>query len=698
VAVGFAAPERGTPLALYAITIFLSAFLLFEVEPIIAKIVLPWFGGSAAVWTTCLLFFQAVLLLGYLYAHVVVRKLEPRTQALLHIALLAASILALPVIPSPSWKPLGNEDPAWRILGLLAMTLGLPYMLISATSPMVQAWYARTHKHAVPYRLFALSNAGSMLALLSYPVLVEPVFSTRRQAWGWSAAYLGFVGLCGAVAWMSRGMSRDIPRGGAARTEEIECLIDDVRPGWKLQLMWLSLAACGSTLLLAVTNHLTQNVASIPFLWILPLTIYLLSFILCFEGRGWYHRSTFLKLAPILIYGMAAGLSEDVQKLFIMIPLFSAGLLVCTMVCHGELARLKPSHRHLTTFYLMISAGGAVGGILVGLVAPHFFSGFFELPVGLAWCAAMIVLVLRPGSSGTGSRWLAQAVWAGSIVATLALIGYLGYEIRDFREGSRLLVRNFYGALRVHDEGDGVEEARIRKLTHGTINHGEEFLDAERHMQPTTYYGYKTGIGYTIQEAQRRLALRVGVIGLGTGTLAAYGRPGDTYRFYDINPLVIDIARTQFRFVPESKAKVDIVLGDARLSLEREPPQNYDVLAVDAFSSDAIPVHLLTREAFELYFRHLQPGGVLAVHVSNRHLNLVPVVAMAAEALGKRSVVIENDDDDDNAVFSSTWVMVSARQNFFDYPFIHGLATPAKRMPRLRMWTDDYSNLFQILK
>jgi len=308
------------------------------------------------------------------------------------------------------------------------------------------------------------------------------------------------------------------------------------------------------------------------------------------------------------------------------------------------------------------------------------------------------VLVLRPESSGIGNRWVGRAVWIGSMAATLALIGYLGYEIRDFREGSRLLVRNFYGALRVHDEGDGVEEAHMRKLTHGTINHGEEFMDAERHMQPTTYYGYKTGIGYTLQEAQRRLGLRVGVIGLGTGTLAAYGRPGDTFRFYDINPLVIDIARSQFRFVPESKAKVDIVLGDARLSLEREMPQNYDVLAVDAFSSDAIPVHLLTREAFELYFRHLQPGGVLAVHVSNRHLTLTPVVAMAAESLGKRAVVLDNDDDDDNAVFTATWVLVSGRQSFFDYPLIRAAATPAKPLAKLRMWTDDYSNLFQILK
>jgi SAM-dependent methyltransferase len=250
----------------------------------------------------------------------------------------------------------------------------------------------------------------------------------------------------------------------------------------------------------------------------------------------------------------------------------------------------------------------------------------------------------------------------------------------------------------VNDEGDGVEEARIRKLTHGTINHGEEFLDAGRLLQPTTYYGRNSGIGIAIQEAQGRLGLRVGVIGLGTGTIATYGRPGDTYRFYDINPLVIDIARSQFRFVPESKAKVDIVLGDARLSLEREPPQNYDILAVDAFSSDAIPIHLLTREAFALYFRHLRPGGVLAVHVSNKHLRLAPIVRTAATSLDKRSVMIDTDDEDDNAVFGATWLLISSRDSFFQYPFIRRSSTPVKDIPGLRMWTDDYSNLFQILK
>ena len=685
-------PSRsGVPLFLYAVSIFFSAFLLFEVQPIIAKIVLPWFGGSAAVWTTCMLFFQVVLLLGYLYAHLVVRRLEPRAQILLHIALLAASILVLPVIPNPGWKPAGSEDPAWRILGLLAVTLGLPYLVVSSTGPMLQAWYARTHERAVPYRLFALSNFGSMLALVAYPVLVEPRLSTTHQAWGWSAGYLMFVVLCGSVAWMSR--------GGAAHEEQWDADVDDdARPGWRLQLIWLSFAACGSTMLLAVTNHLTQNVASIPFLWILPLSVYLLSFILCFEGRGWYHRETFLKLAAVALGSMTYALGEDLQKLVVVIPLFAIGLFICTMVCHGELARLKPSPRHLTSFYLMVSLGGALGGVLVGLVAPHLFTGLFELSIALVWCAAMMGLVLRPETSGIGNRWLANAVWIGSIAATLGMAGYLGNEIRDFRAGSWLLARNFYGALRVSDDGDGVNEAIVRKLTHGTIVHGEEFMDAGRHMQPTTYYGYNTGIGLALQEAQRRLGLRVGVIGLGAGTIAAFGRPGDTYRFYDINPLVIDIARSQFRFLPECKAKVEVVLGDARLSLEREVPQNYDVLAVDAFSSDAIPVHLLTREAIALYFRHLQPGGVLAVHVSNRHLNLAPGVGMAADSLGKRTVVIDSGDDDDNAVFRATWVLVSGRDSFFDYPFIRRAGTPVKRIPGLRMWTDDYSNLFQILE
>ncbi len=680
----------GTPLALYAITTFASAFLLFQIEPIIAKMVLPWFGGSAAVWTTCLLFFQTVLLAGYLYAHLAVKGLAPREQVWLHIGLLAASLVLLPVIPNPAWKPLGGEDPSWRILGLLAVTLGLPYLLLSATSPLVQAWYARTHEQAAPYRLFALSNAGSMLALVTYPVLVEPKFSTRHQAWGWSAGYAAFVVLCGLVAWGARHAKRI--------DEEIE--EQDERPGWPRQLMWLSLAACASTLLLAVTNHLTQNVASIPFLWILPLALYLLSFILCFEGRRWYHRSTFLKLGAVALGGMGYGLGDNFlnPKLVVLVPLFAGGLAVCCMVCHGELARLKPSHRYLTSFYLMIALGGALGGVLVGVVAPHFFSGYFELQIAIAWCAVMVVIVVRPANLGLRSRWLGYGVWVGSMLGALVLIGYMGYELREWRSGSRLLVRNFYGALRVNDEGDGVDEARMRKLTHGTISHGEEFLDPARHLQPTTYYGTESGVGLTLLEAQRRPGIRVGVIGLGAGTIAAYGRPGDVYRFYDINPLVTGIARREFRFLPECKAKTEVVLGDARLSMEREAPQHYDVIAVDAFSGDAIPVHLLTREAFQVYFHHLVPGGVLAVHVSNKHLELAPVVDALARALGRHAVSVDNDDDDDNGVFAASWVLVSDRQSFFQFQPVFKAATPVSARPGLRLWTDDYSNLFQILR
>ncbi|PYT22714.1 MAG: hypothetical protein DMG57_34195 [Acidobacteria bacterium] len=688
------------------LTIFVSAFLLFQIEPLIAKIVLPWFGGSAGVWTVCLLFFQMALLGGYLYAHLSIGYLTPRRQVLAHAVLLAASLLLLPVIPDASWKPLGTEDPVWRILGLLGATLGLPYFLLSSTSPLLQSWYARTHDSGMPYRLFALSNLGSMLALVSYPVLVEPGFSTLHQAWGWSIGFVAFALLCG---WVAMGA-----RGKAVQERHRDDAGVDSRPGWKLQLMWLALAACASTMLLAVTNHLTQNVASIPFLWILPLALYLLTFILCFEGRRWYKRAMSMRLAAVALGGMTYAMTDDFQNLGLeaLIPLFTGGLFFCSMVCHGELARLKPAPRHLTSFYLMVSIGGAVGGVLVGLVAPHLFSGYFELPIAIGWCAVMMVLVLKPARRaedtearelfaiiGRDDGWGFQRIlWIGSIVATLVLIGSLGYGVYQFRHESRLLERNFYGALRVNDEGDGVAEGQIRRLTHGTINHGEQFLDEARHMQPTTYYGYHSGVGVALEEIDQRPAVRVGVIGLGTGTLAAYGRGGDVFRFYDINPLVIRVARTEFSFLRDSKARIETVLGDARLSLEREQPQEYDLLAVDAFSSDAIPVHLLTREAFALYFRHLKTDGVLAVHVSNKHLNLQPIVQMAADAMGKRTTVIDTNDEDDNAVFGATWVLVTARKNVFEHALIRQAGKPVARKAGLRMWTDDYSNLFQILK
>jgi SAM-dependent methyltransferase len=680
---------------LYALTILVSAFLLFQVQPVIAKIILPWFGGSAAVWTTCLVFFQVVLLLGYLYAHALTRYLRPRAQAILHTALLAASLVALPVYPGEAWKPSGAEDPGFRILLLLVVTVGLPYFLLSTTGPLIQAWYARRFQGAMPYRLYALSNAGSMFALLSYPVLFEPVWTTRQQSLGWSVAYAGFALLCAWTALRSR-------HGALAGPNETGATDAAASPPTaRLYFFWLALPACASLLLLAVTNHLSQNVAAIPFLWVLPLSLYLLTFILCFKRRAWYWRNPFLQLLVVALGGMAYALSDDFENttIKIVIPLFAAGLFVCCMVCHGELARLKPDPRYLTSYYVMISVGGALGGVIVGLVAPRVFSGYYELQAGLVVCAALAAAVLRADPDLRWFRSWKQPAPIAAVLVTLGMVGYLGWQVRLAVHDSRVKVRNFYGGLRVKDSGAASDPASSRTLTHGTINHGEQFLNPARRNEPTTYYGPHSGVGVAILAEQRRGALRVGVIGLGTGTLACYGRPGDYYRFYEINPLVIRLARTEFSFLAGSKGRVEVELGDARLSLEREAPSAFDVLAVDAFSSDSIPVHLLTREAFQLYFRHLKPDGVLAVHVSNRYLDLQPVVKMEAEALRKTVRMVEiEDDEEEPELFGSTWMLVAGDERFWNRPEVSEAVQPADSKKNPRLWTDDYSNLFQILK
>jgi hypothetical protein len=682
-------PAKQHGLAVYALAIFVSAFLLFQIEPLLAKTILPWFGGAASVWTTCLLFFQVVLLLGYLYAHLSVRYLSGERQAALHVGLLLASLLLLPVIPHAYWKPSGTEDPGLRILGLLAATVGLPYFLLSSTSPMLQSWYARTRKQALPYRLFALSNAGSMLALLSYPTLVEPWLRTRHQALGWSAGYVVFVGLCVLLALGARGRGSRVEERPTAEFQP---------PSIALHWLWLALAACPSVLLLAVTNELTQNIAAIPFLWILPLSLYLLSFIFCFEGRAWYNRWVFLPLLAVSLGAMAYGLNgdHDHPDLHILIPFYAGGFFICCMACHGELARLKPHFRHLTSFYLMVALGGAVGGIFVGLVAPRLLNGFYELQAGLAGCAFLILLVLRrdPATIFHKSRWAAAAVF----VPALALTGYLSYSIRKSTRDLRLLTRDFYGVLQVKDENQDLEESAVRELTHGTIDHGEQFLDPERRSEPITYYGPSSGIALALRERRQHSSLRVGIIGLGAGTIAAYGRPGDTFRFYDINPQVVRIARSQFTYLSDSQAKIEIALGDARLSLEREAKQNFDVLALDAFSSDSIPVHLLTREAFALYFHHLKDDGVLAVHISNRYLELAPVVQLAADSLGKKAWEIESDDEDESHIYLARWVLVSGRAEIATDPPTGPAGAAIARRPGLRMWTDDYSNLLRVLR
>src|SRR3954452_21085306 len=398
---------------LYALTILVSAFLLFQVQPVIAKIILPWFGGSAAVWTTCLLFFQMVLLLGYLYAHAVVRYLKPRTQMVLHGALLLISAAALPIYPRASWKPTGGEEPMFAILKLLTLSFGLPYFLLSTTGPLIQAWYARRFKGAMPYRLYALSNAGSMFALISYPALFEPIFGTHRQALIWSVAYFGFILLCGITAFRS---------GTDAAAAHVEDSGEAMKPGMRQYALWIALPACASVLLLATTNHLSQNVAAIPFLWVLPLSIYLLTFILTFEGSGWYRRNPYLQLLAVGLASMALADKVDATgavPIKIMVPLFSMGLFTCCMVCHGELVRLKPHPRYLTHFYLMISAGGALGGLFVGLIAPRVFQALYEFPIGLALCGILTLIVLHGDHEYS---WFAGILSPGKLLAATALV------------------------------------------------------------------------------------------------------------------------------------------------------------------------------------------------------------------------------------------------------------------------------------
>ncbi|MDX1982470.1 MAG: fused MFS/spermidine synthase [Bryobacteraceae bacterium] len=675
---------------LYAATIFLSAFLLFQVQPMIAKIILPWFGGTAAVWTACMLFFQSALLAGYLYSHWAMSRLGACARGGLHVGLLAVSLLALPVAPADRWKPLGAQDPTLGILLVLAMSVGLPYLLLSTTGPLVQAWFARAFPAASPYRLFALSNIGSMLALLGYPFLFEPLVATRRQAYLWSGAYALFVVLCGVLAWRSRGLEE--PGGGVPAEDAGDA------PAASTKGLWAGLAACASALLLASTNYITQDVAPIPFLWVLPLSLYLLSFILTFERAGWYHRALYLPLTAVALAAMAYAFTEqDGLEIRGRVAVFCGALFLCCMTCHGEVAALKPHPRYLTGYYLMISLGGALGGLFVGVVAPYLFPLNLELPVAIVACALLVLLVhWRDGESplhrtADGWGWIVAAGCALGLAVTLV------WDVQQTFRDYRLVVRNFYGSLLTIDYGKPGDREAVRKFTHGAINHGEQWLHPGRRRDPTSYFGPGTGVAKAIRSKDRDKPQRIGITGLGAGVMLTYARAGDYYRIYEINPLVVEVARSEFTFLKDCPAKVELVMGDARLSMEREEAQNFDVLHLDAFSSDSVPVHLLTREAFELYFRHLKPDGVLVLHISNRYLDLQPVAARAAQSLGKHALLVEDYGDDDAGYFGTDMVLVANQKEFFDQQLFMGAKPPEVRAD-VSLWTDDHSNLFRILK
>jgi hypothetical protein len=672
-------------MTLHALTVFVAAFLLFQVQPLLSRGILPWFGGSAAVWTTSVLFFQAVLLAGYAYAHFGVRVLGPRRHAVVQLVLLAASLLVLPIHPDAQWKPEGGEEPIARILALLLATVGLPYLVLASTGPLVQAWIARDSLPSAgsPYRLYALGNVGSLLGMACYPLLVEPHLSWSHQAWAWSAGHVLFVLLFALVA---RRRLRATPvRERARRAAHAGGL------GPSCLLACAGLSACASALMLAVTSHLTRDVAPVPLLWVLPLSLYLSSFVLCFASESWYRRDRVLLvfLATGAAMAHVTTLEPEDLPLGAVVVLFSITLFAGCMACHGELARLKPPPEHLTAFYLAVGAGGVAGSAFVALLAPLTFRTTSELGVALVASGGMLLLVTVRHSS--------RPAWVLGALACAAVGLHLGWSAARSVEGVRLVDRNFYGTLSVSDSGSGRHS--LRTLLHGGVSHGAQLLEPTRRREATTYYAPSSGVGLALDACMRRGPVHVGVVGLGTGTLAAYGREGDRLRFYEINPLVVEVAIAQFSFLEDCRAEVEVVLGDARLSMERENAQGFDLLAVDAFSSDAIPVHLLTVEAFGVYFRHLLPDGILAVHVSNKFLELAPVVDLGARALGKRALVVETEDDeDDPAVHGSTWVLVVADWAPVQTRALSAAARPPPSRPGLKPWTDDWSSVLSVLQ
>jgi hypothetical protein len=790
-------------LLLFSATIFLSAFLLFQVQPMIGRFILPWFGSAPGVWATCMLFFQALLLLGYSYAHFVVSRWSPRRQAIVHGSLLVLTLLALPITPDAAWKPIDGDMPITRITVILLLSVGAPYLLLSSTGPLLQAWFARLST-ASPYRLYALSNAGSLLALLSYPVLVEPTLALSSQTASWSVGFALFAILCGGCAWLLTQRAVDTPLNNIVTTEE------EPAPGMADIVLWLVLATCGSALLLSTTNQLSLDVAVVPFLWILPLSLYLVSFIFCFDHDRWYVRPLFVGLLPLAVANSArlieAGIHADIRD---QVFGYAVALLIGCMCCHGEMARRRPAPRYLTLFFLVLAIGGALGGLLVAVVAPAVFSGFYEYPITLvATCAVVAVTVLRDGflrhslresflrralrSAGwtvcagviavgaaltlLPGEWIVDTVggsteeafdawlirariaavvitviafglavvavrrrnsalpawgrvqassWSGAAAFAALGIASLGATLAWLPEPEEQLHiardRNFYGVLAIKNYDYG----RYPRwgLKHGRIRHGIQLRD---HPDwPAAYYGPASGVGQALQIHPARdipgHGFRVGVVGLGAGALATYmnasadmsrrgeyvrverREPPDTMRFYELNPMVLDWAEEKFSFLPDARRRgaiVETVLGDARVVLEREllegKAQRFDVLVIDAFTGDAIPIHLLTHESLQIYLAHLAEGGILAMHVSNLYIDVKPVVHRLALELGLELVYSKNRDVERFAVDGTSWMLLTNNRDFLAQPSVHRYERiPPSPGP---LWTDDYSSVFSLLR
>lgn len=742
---------------LYSVTIFISAVLLFQVQLIIAKYILPWFGGTPAVWSTCMLFFQVLLTGGYAYSHGIVTRFTPRRQSNIHISLLAVSILLIalqmilwksPLLPSSGWKPLGSDMPILRILGMLSVAVGLPFFILSSTSSLLQAWFSRTFPNRSPYKLFALSNIGSLLGLLSYPFIVEPNSALSSQADIWFVVYIVFAVCCGITAFKAgKVVEPSLPGDATSVIADTGVEENSGSTTWLQRMLWLALTAGASIVLLATTNQVSEEVAVIPFLWVLPLCIYLFTFVLSFSSRYLYWRPVYviggiaaLYFVGQLLFQMLAMITGDDYgaTIFRQIIVYYAALFIICMLCHGELVRLRPRVKHLTQFYLSVSIGGAIGGIFVAVIAPQIFNGLWELYIGYFVSGlAVVIAIFRDRKSLVnipGWGWLLKIPAVALVVllavgpyfllvdrlpqtyrditiATADILGFKKYlPMGDSNSKTIAMNRNFYGILRVVESYPGDVENHIRYLYHGQTLHGFQFMGSDYYKSIiTTYFTEKSGIAMAITNHPRQNMnnslgeqMRVGIVGLGAGTLAAYGKEGDYYRIYEINPAMAEVAASEkgyFRFVPESKAEVDVILGDARISMENEEPQKFDVLALDAFSGDAPPVHLLTKEAFEMYLQHIREDGIIAVHITNRYLNFKPLIWKIAEELDLEKVLISSWGDDWITYYTDWYLLAKDKGVLQKYVFTSNAAPQPdpEKLESTTVWSDDYSNLYQLL-
>jgi hypothetical protein len=682
----------------FCLVSLLGAFLLFQVQPVISKFILPWFGGSPGVWTTCMLFFQVVLFGGYSYAHLLA-KCRPKTQAWVHGAALLIAALMLPIVPNPDLKPMGAEEPVGRILLLLAMTVGFPYLVLSATSPLIQVWFSHQYPKRSPWRLYSLSNIGSLTALLSYPVLIEPSWDVMSQTRIWSVCFAFFAVLMAVCAFANRAAGDEItPEGDPHPLAEIH----PGKPTWLQRVLWVLLPGFASLMLLSTTNHVCQDVAVIPFLWVAPLSLYLVSFIICFDHPRWYVRSAWAVPAMILLF-LAAGMFEFpwpqgmTPGFVVELAVHLGAMFLVCMVCHGELAHLKPGTKYLTEYYLLMSAGGALGGLVVSILAPLVFATYLEWSLALLVGFVIVAWVAYRGikSKLDGSKVLIFRLCGGA----LALTALVFMAMWEFSFGSRLVrARDFYGTLSISEYTDGETDEPYRSFISGATTHGRQSRKPENRREPLTYYSHESGIGIALDSLKAKADARVGVIGMGAGTVACYAESGQTYRFYELNPTAVKFALKWFTFVSDLEArgaKYELGIGDARLTLEHEAPQNFDVLLLDAFSGDSVPVHLLTQEAFKLFLSHLKPDGIIAVHITNHYLNLAPVIERAAKEFGLGTIRIACEPAD-NGCYANDYILMTRDQAFIK---AHPPVPPSyARSLEVPLWTDHRHNLFQILQ